>query len=376
MRSAWVVLVFASAAAAQGIVDPGRIPGVVRRLEPQPDDRLVECSARPLKPAFNFSLRLQAGWMVRVPMSQYEGTGHRWFILTRITPEDGTHQPVYMGSRFRLPEVPRTRMEAEVGGVYLVGEGRYSVRWLLYDDSGRVCRHEWRIDARLGRRERDVSPGMSPGTVAAFSIRPPAGSRALDDAAPIRLTVLLDAAPLSPGHAVFRASDMLLMLGTLSSLLEHVPVLTLRLVVFNLDQQRELLREDAISAGVLDDVAQSVANLQFGAVDYHILQNPGGPAGLLARLINQEIRAQPPSDVVLFLGPRIGYADKLPPDALAAAQGEKPRFFNFQYFPFRGANAMLPDIVMQAVAKARGRTIVIHTPADFARAIEEIERAR
>jgi hypothetical protein len=34
----------------------------------------------------------------------------------------------------------------------------------------------------------------------------------------------------------------------------------------------------------------------------------------------------------------------------------------------------LPDSISLATAKAKGKTIIVRTPADFARAIEQIER--
>jgi hypothetical protein len=45
-------------------------------------------------------------------------------ILIRVTP-DGS-QPVYLGNHFTLPNVPKTKVEAEFGGAYLLGEGSRS----------------------------------------------------------------------------------------------------------------------------------------------------------------------------------------------------------------------------------------------------------
>ena len=374
MRPLAIGLLLASACAAQVIVDPARLGSVLKVLDPQTGEQTLRCEVTPIKPSLNFSFRFQAGYVVRVPMNQYSGAGHGWAMLTRITPEGG-QKPVYLIGRVRLPSVPKTKTEVEVGGGYLLGEGRYEVKWTLLDDSDRVCRGSWHVDARLGRRERQLNLAMPRDTVADFTLRGrPSGRPGSDDAAPIRLTVLLHAAPLFPMRTRLRASDRVLLLGLLSSLLERVPARSVRLVVFNLDQQKTLLRQDAFAPGALGRVAQALNGTELGLVDYHVLQNPRGHVDLLAGLVNLELRAEPPSDVVVFLGPETRYVDKLPATALEEPIGAAPQFFDLQFRPYFRAGATLPDSISQATAKVKGKTIIIRTPADFAKAIEQIER--
>jgi hypothetical protein len=294
-------------------------------------------------------------------------------MVTRITPEGG-QKPVYLASRVRLPPVPKTKLEAEVGGGYLLGEGRYNVNWTLLDDAGRICRGSWRVDARLGRRERQLKLAMARDTVADFTLRGRSeGKRGTDDAAPIRLTVLLNAAPLFPLRTRLRASDRVILTGLLSSLLERVPVRSVRLVVFNLDQQKTLLRQEAFAPGALGRVAQALNGTELGLVDYHVLQNPRGHVDFLASLMNQELRAEAPSDVVVFLGPETRFADKVSQAELEYPGGTAPQFFNLQFRPYFRAGPSFPDSISLATAKVKGKTIIIRTPADFAKAIEQIE---
>jgi hypothetical protein len=375
MRPLAIAWLLASACAAQVIVDPARFGSIVKALEPRPDEKPLRCEVTPIKPSLNFGFRFQAGYIVRVPMNQFSGPGHGWAMLTRITPEGGGQQPVYLASRVRLPPIPKTKVDVEVGGGYLLGEGRYDVNWTLLDDTDRICRGSWRVDARLGRHERQVNLAMPRDTVADFTLRGRSGGkRGSDDAAPIRLTVLLDAAPLFPLRTRLRANDRVVLLGLLSSLLERVPARSVRLVVFNLDQQKTLLRQDAFAPGALDRVAQALNGTELGLVDYHVLQNPRGHVDFLAGLMNLELRAEVPSDVVVILGPETRYADKLPQAALAEPLGAAPQFFNLQFRPYFRAGPSLPDSISLATARAKGKTIVIRTPADFAKAIEQIER--
>jgi hypothetical protein len=375
MRPLAIACLLASACAAQTIVDPARSGSILKALEPQAGEKLLRCEVTPIKPALNFVFRFQAGYVVRVPMNQYSGPGHRWGMLTRITPEGGGQQPVYLASRVRLPPIPKTKVNIEVGGGYLLGEGRYDVNWTLLDDTGRVCRSSWRVDAKPGRHERQMKLSQPRDTVAELTLRGPAeGKTGADDAAPIRLTVLLDAAPIAPARTRLRASDQVILMGLLSSLLERVPARSVRLVIFNLDQQKILLRQDALAPNALNRVAQALNGAELGRVDYHVLQNPHGHVDLLAGLMNLELRAEPPSDVVVFLGPETRYADKLPPAALEDPTGAAPQFFNLRFRPYLRSGGSLPDSISLATAKAKGKTFVIRTPADFAKAIEQIER--
>ncbi len=175
------VLILALAAAvtapAQSIVNPLRLRTAIAQLEtPQPGEQALRCDVSPIKPSLNFSFRYQAGYTVAVPMNQYLGSGHGWSMLTRITPEGGERKPVYLLSRIPLPRVPKTNVESTVGGGYLLGLGAYSVHWMMIDDTGRVCRKNWRVDVRLSRAERSVKVAMPPDTVWEMSLR---GSRTL-----------------------------------------------------------------------------------------------------------------------------------------------------------------------------------------------------
>src|SRR4051794_19973492 len=137
----WLILC-GSGAEAQYVVNPDRLPAALRNLEWRPDDKALECSVGAIRPVLNYGFRFQAGFVVRVPMNQFRGNGHRWTVLMRVTPEGG--RPMHLLSRYGLPEVPRTNQEVEVGGGFLVGEGRYQVTWKLQDETGRVCRKDWK----------------------------------------------------------------------------------------------------------------------------------------------------------------------------------------------------------------------------------------
>ena len=373
MRTLLMLLVCGTAAMGQFVIPQSRIPDSLRRFEPVAGEKELHCEVMPMRPALTFGFRFQAGYLVRVPMNQYFGPGHQWAILVRITPEGAS--PTYLGSRMRLPDVPVTKAEMEVGGGYLLGEGRYRATWLLYDETGRVCRKEWSIDAKRGYHDRNVKVAMEPNTVTAFS-RVVHDRRNTDDAPPFRLTILMHAAPMSPRRQRLGARDSVMLLGTLSSLLDRLPARDVRLVVFNLEQQREIFRQEDFRLERMDQVSQAIDGLQLATLDYHVLQNRKGHVDLLAEMVNKELTATSPPDVVVFLGPLARQVDHFPEQLLAKTQATSPHFIYLQYRPpFLNMQAMLPDLIHSAVSKLKGKTVVMHTPAEFEKGIQQVERA-
>jgi len=389
---------------------------------------VLKCEVEPLRPVLDFSFRFHAGYTAWVPLSQFRGAGHKWTVVVRIEPGLGG-QPVYFEDTLNLPDVPDTKLEGQAGGGYLLGEGFYRASLLLVDDQNRGCRSEWNIEAALGGEDRHVKMAIEPGTVQEVSWRGARSVSARGDAPLGRLTVLLHAAPVSPHLSQMDASDAVTLLGALSSLMDLAPAESVRLVVFNLDQQKEIYRHEHFTLDQLEAVRQAIFDLQLAVVDYKTLQNPNGHLDLLNSLVSRELRAESRSDAVVFLGPHARSEDKpaAPPET---RDGRGPKFFYVDYQvatmalpPFgggrgrggRGRNASgMPDAsqpmstrggivpnlsggggngaagvdpLAQAgsvpmleprdtidflVATLKGKTLVVRTPGDFAKAMRLI----
>jgi len=373
-----VALTACMAASAQSIVNnPNRLRNVIAQLEGALEgEQALRCDVSPTKPTLNYSFRYQAGYVVTVPMNQYLGSGHGWTMLTRVTPEGGDRKPVYQLSRIPLPRIPKTNVAVNIGGGYLLGEGVYNVRWMMLDDTGRVCRRNWRTDVHRSRAERIVKVAMPPDTVWEIGLR---GARLLpagpDDAAALRMTIFLHAAPLFPRRTRMRPNDTVMLMSTVSSLLERVPARSVRLVLFNLDQQKELYRKDNFMLQDMVQVSQAMTNIELGKVDFQVLQNKKGHVDLLTDLVNREVQEQAPSDVVLFLGPAPRFFDRVPQASLEKPSTGVPQFYYFQLAPFLlQQQATLTDTIKSTVARLGGKTMVIHTPGDFAKAIDRLEK--
>lgn len=419
IRYVLLALVLSPLIGAQTLTTAEEIRRALAQVPADETDPWLDCAVAPIKPVLSFGLRLQAGYVFRFPLRQFPGPGHSLTVLTTVTPE-GSREPVHLIDHLALPAIPRTDMDGESGGGFFVGEGRYHVNWLLFDDQGRKCMTSWGIDARLDRAGRAVKLVMPPDSVTEISLG--AGPvRRPDPVPPKRLTILLDAAPLTFGRSatsMISSSDQVMLLGALSALLERVPASSVRLVVFNLEQQKELLRRDGFTLQSIDEVARTLNQLKLGKVDVQVLASRTGHVDLLAGLINGELRADPPPDVVIFLGPRERFHDRVSAKALQPHSGAAPRFLYLACHaprlvqggvvgdqgsdiasgmlldvtpawdgvkdnptsrkPVRAlipdSPERLPDTVSLAVGTLKGKTLDIDSPSQFAQAIQVIER--
>jgi hypothetical protein len=387
MRRVIAVLLFTTAtSSAQIMVSERRLGSALSVFADGAPAQTLHCSVSPIHPQLNYGFRFQAGYVVTIPMNQFEGAGHRWRMITRITSE-ADHKAFYLMSGFALPPVPPTKMEVEVGGGYLLGEGVYDVRHVLMDEAGRTCRRDWRVNVHRGRGEAKVRVSMAPGTVLDVSLR---GARATaapspDDARPMRLTILLHAAPSFPRRTRLRPNDILTLLASVSSVVERVPTTSVRLVAFNLDQQKELYRKDGFGLGDLPAVADAMTRMELGLVDAKVLQNRHGHVETIAGLVNAELTDGSPSDAVVFLGPLSRFGDKVSAEVMERPS-DRPQFFFFQLAPiFRGVrggrgapimppDSSLPDSIRHAVTRLGGKTLTIHSPGELAKAIDRLEQ--
>jgi hypothetical protein len=413
LRSLAIGILAVTAVSGQTVLnDPKKIADAQKLFETLRGEQLP-CEVAQLKPHFIFSLRLQAGYVSRLPLTLAQVQGQKWIVLTEITPKEGNGNPVYLSDVVQFPPGGNSSVEATVEGSYWLGEGIYSVRFLMLDARGDVCRKEWRIDARLDSGVRHLHSILAPGTVGGSpgaGVAGAAGSRPAG-----QVTILLHAASVLQMQTILSKLDTAMLLDSLVALMEEMPVRAVRLVVFNLEQQKELLRKDGFTLEALPEVAQVLNSLQPAAVDYRAVQKPGGAANFIENLVKQEIHASPPPSAVVFLGPKSIYKEKPSPN-FGPAPGAKLQFFYLQSeppllhrwstlsgwagqgqamglpAPTHGGSATGPDdfpydvrwtnygpnkgpdSIEYSVNKLRGKTLVVNSVDSFAESVAKIAR--
>ncbi len=340
----------------------------------------LKCSVKPLDPFLDFAFRFDAGYVASCPVKEFDGRADTVISYVRITPDNGV--PVVLANGYRLPAIPRAlaskvnlkkvSSSVEMSGGFVLGEGRYTVDLLLVDSRSRIYKTHWTVKAKASGHEKGSPLAVAANTAAAFPAYSWDGKPCVNQRSGSRLTILLDAASMNPYSNKLRAWDRAFLLGALSSLLRQTPAESVRLIAFNLDQQREIFRQDHFDGAGFTRLSEALQRLELGTVSYKTLQRQNGWAELLAQLMNEQIAEQPPSDSVVFLGPSTRITDKLPQTMLRPRGPGAPQFFYFEYFPFWQSGREFPDAIHYATRAYKGTTLKIHSPGEFAEAMRKV----
>jgi hypothetical protein len=317
-------MIFAAWAAgpAQSLLDPPGLAAARIAFDSAKNAPRLRCEVHPVRPALTYHLQLQAGYVVDVPSKQFAGSGHSLNVLLRVTPEG--HESVYLGMSGPVTYTPVDKVNAEVKGSFVVGEGAYAAEALVKDDAGRACYSQWGFQARLAGSERELKVTTPAATVR--EVDAPASS--VEPGAPRipRLTILVDAAAQTPRAAMLNPETIRTLSDSVSSLLTELPAQSVRLVVFNLDKQVVLFRKEPFLARDLPEMTRAFEQLQLAVVDYKTLQNRRR-ADVLSDLVVQELHSPAPAGAVILLGPRTRWQVDTALEALLPRSGVAPWFY-------------------------------------------------
>jgi hypothetical protein len=372
---------FAAIAFGQEPVPPQAAQSVVRWFQPNPAEKPLACEVRPLVPVLTYRLVYRAGYLLTVPMEQFTGQQRALDVLVRVTPKRAGDQPLLLRDIGRFPAgsgepgLDASKFEAQLQGGFFLGEGEYHAELVLIDAQQRVCRKRWDLELKP---HKALETALSPGRLAAFSQLdwPHLGARAGS------LTVFL--------HAGSPDSNPVL-LESLAGILERMPFSRVQVVVFRLDQHKELLRQNVADAGGFRRVAQALKDYNPSTVSYGILQDPAGHRDFLWQLLAKEGLRVQPADAVLF----VGYSTLddshvfVPP---ACTDGSRKTVYAyFDYAPpsrrrlppregpwaglprARPVQPELPDAISRITRACSGRVFHIHSPDDLASALQKTD---
>ncbi len=361
---------------AQTPFDPVKYPRFAAWFDAPRGPESLSCEARPIPPHLNFGFHFVSGYMGRLPLKGYEGSGHRFAILTRVTPDD-SGKPSYFSQLFYMPTLPgKTAANVEMDGAFFIGEGGYRVDWLIADRAGQVCRKSWHVTAKLSRGDRELSTSLPPGGVGPLRYEPWTGvpeKRLEEFPVARRMTVLLHVAPLSMRRLKLHPYDQTMLLSSLLSLLQRTPFTEIKLVAFSLDQQKEIFRQENLDGEGWDRLVKAVTNLDLVTVPVSVLQHRTGHVDVLKGLIAEELKSERRADAVVFLGPAARQAEKLRFEDEEEAGKPDARFFYLQVKPEWNRGTEFPDVISNAVHALAGKTFHIYTPHDLFRAIRDLK---
>jgi hypothetical protein len=411
LRASGLAAVLAIVAAAQAPIEPERIEEARQAFDSATGAQHLRCFSATARPELDYGFRFRTGYTIEVPLVQFRGAGHNVIAFLRVTP-DG-RPPSYFAKEEGVPETPDLKADAELTGMVVIGEGGYGFEALVQDDAKRSCLTKWRIQARRSGSERDLKPGIPPGVgqeltgTAPFAAAERSGPR-ID-----RLTILMHAAAYNPRAVEPEPETIRELTDSLASLLIQLPARSVRLVIFNLTQQVEVLRTDDFTSADLIQVAPALGRLKFAAVHVKTLQDRSH-SDVFREIVDKELHQSNPATAVVFLGPRSPAASDFSyePDPRRAA-GIQWIYLQYEHmaslrFPAlgRGGRAMepgsaadpgpppevfngprggrgrgdsppapvgaIPDTIEQLLRRVKGETLPVRSPHEFADAIRRI----
>ena len=343
-------------------------------LEIQEVRKDLPCTVTPIKPLLGFDLRFHAGYEVSVPLRELAGDENQLLMIFRVAPEARKEEPEYFVQRVNVPPIEtEARGEAYLQGTFDLGEGRYHVDWIMRDRSERVCSSYWDFEAALNPKEKSMPVDLPPNTIQAadvelFKDEPPV-RRAPDESLNVKL--LVNFAPQNARSAALLPQDTTALVWILRSIWREPRFGRFSLVVFNLQEQRILHRQDNVERIDFPTLGQAVDRLKLGTVDVKHLAHKTGETEFLAALIQKEMGGENHPDALIFASPKAMLEENVPTDSLKeAGEVEFPVFYmnynlNPETMPWR-------DGIGRAVKFFRGLEFTISRPRDLWSAVSEM----
>lgn len=368
----------AAAAAAQVRVDPAsnegrRLAEAFDREWSRKDASRLPCQMTRYQPQLDYGLRLWAGYGASLSAAELTGRpDERMAVTFRITPQNRS-SPVYFYQNVPVPPLPAGaspgKVRLEIGGGFLLGEGRYRVDWMLMHTSQRVCRSSWNLKARA--RGAMLPPGQAEAVDAALwhGFDPSAGGG--------RAAIFLHASPVRPRRYVTHLSpwDRQILLSTVSSVLREGGFRSASLTVVDLQHRRTVFHADDIDPRGLRRLARQLTQVDYGAISLETLAQGSSPRGFLEELLKAELMAPQPqrASALVFIGSRWRGGPKL--DGLSPALKESaPKSWLLAFSTPQTLSE--PDSLSSLVKSLGGKVFSIYRPQDLAAALRELAAGR
>ncbi len=332
----------------------------------KPEMRLT-CQVIPYPTRLSYGFQNWTGYDINIEVRQFADGGRDRPVFTalRVTPEGG--KPVYLYGKALLPrKVPpefwtMKSVQLNLGGGFVVGEGKYAVSLWLMDGRGRTCNRDWKINAK----SHGVPLQIRSGEVGESGLE---GWKGLKGGKGT-VTIYMHAAPVMRRRIVTRLSawDRAALMNSLRSLLEVGGFAKARVRVFNFDGRRIIFESEEFSAADYEHLNEELMALNLGTVSVQTLKGPSEEQFLTE--IMRQAPTRDESDAVVFLGPAWRWGSRLSPE-LREIRGQFPSTYYLALTPmFSTAIDLIERFVK---AGPHGKVMDVYQPTDLAKALKEI----
>lgn len=344
-------------------------------LETREERRDLNCDISPVKPALGFDLRFHSGYELSIPLKELAGRGNTLTMIFRVTPEGRSEDVRYFFQRVAVPEIsPEAGGNAYLQGGFDVGEGKYSVDWIMRDSSERYCSSSWDTEAELPEEELRAGMRIAPGAIQAseptqFKPEPPVVRAGADT--PLNVRILINFAPQRAGSAVLQPLDTSALVSILRTIARDPRIGTFSVVAFNLQEQRIIYRQENENQIDFPALGDALETLKLGTVDLKRLEQKHGETEFLSTLIQNELGGQDQPDALIFAGPKAMLDQNVSTESLKEiGKVDYPVFY--MNYNLRPQEVPWRDSIGRAVRFFRGQEFTITRPRDVWSAVTEI----
>ncbi|WP_321473982.1 hypothetical protein [uncultured Paludibaculum sp.] len=334
----------------------------------------LACAVTRYSPSLDYGLRVWTGFQVSVPAAEFVGKSDRKAtVLFRVIPRDDPGKVKYLWIPFDAPgKMPDgmdvKKVDLRLGGGFYLGQGKYSVEWLLADAQGRRCKESWNLTADI----KGVSQAVAPGTIEPLGNEIWSGFPQLQAGArDSRATIFLHAAPVWPRRVIAKLSpwDRQILLSTLNSLLRDAKFTSACVVVFDLERRNVIYRNEAFDRRGMRRLVRQLASVDLSTIDLATLRSGPSPKQFLEDMVRQELKEPKHSEAFVFVGPTWRAGPKLPPIEPALKEAMPPTWFLAFTPPAYPSDG---DSVTSLVKSAKGKVVPIYRPSDLAAGIRSL----
>src|SRR5260221_772280 len=343
---------------------------VLELHEPRHD---LPCVVEPYKPQLGLDLMFHTGFRVRLPTKLLAGAEDTLTILFRVTAERRKQSPAYFLHDIRVPSLKQSRRgRIELTGAFLVGEGKYSVDWLMRDARERFCASFWNFEAKVGSQHGPTQiiaqDAIELVITDPFTDGPFIERSREERLLSIKLIVNLN--QRTSESKEFRPTDRYGLAGILRMMNRHPRVGAYSVVACSLQTQQLFYRQDAAPHIDMRSLGEALDPSHLARVSVSQLAVNNDVADFLARLIAEESGKDLP-DAFILVSPDCPLDLKIPREAVSHWRNRPVFYLNLHFsegFVWRSPQ----DVFGRIARQLRGVEYAITQPFDLFNAWSEI----
>jgi len=331
----------------------------------------LACGVMPFPVRLSFGFQHWTGYDIAIPVRQFaqRGRDKAMTIAIEVKPELAGKTASYFYSKAAFPRKAPPQFwnsksaEMNLGGGFVVGEGKYAVSLWVMDSVGRSCRKNWKVEAKA----QGVPLKIKAGEVAESGMESWKGISGGSG----KLSVYIHAAPMMRRRVMTKLSswDRAVLTNSLRSLLDVGGFAAARVTVFNFDGRQVIFESENFGAADYERLMEALLSLSLGTVSLDTLKGPDEEE-FLSALIQEEVGRKETSDAVVFLGPSWRWGQKLSPLS-RELRAQLPMTYYLSLTPwFSSATDLIEKFVK---AGPKGRVLSVFQPTDLAKGIKEIK---